>query len=255
LSSRSQAICLLSLSPLLAALTPTPSVATGALTAPSADPTAPLLAVVALAAWACTAWLGVVVAVTWADRLPGVAGRAARRAGSHLAPHAVRALARVAIGGAVAASVFAGSAALADGRSASPSPLASASSTADPLDWPMSTPHAARPSTAGTRSATPTPTATPSPPPARTPVAQRQGPVAPADVAVVPVDVPGGVVGGVVVQPGDSLWSIAARALSPSASDRQVAQAWPRWWSANRAVLGADPDLIYPGTQLSAPPS
>jgi nucleoid-associated protein YgaU len=59
----------------------------------------------------------------------------------------------------------------------------------------------------------------------------------------------------VVVQPGDSLWVIAARALGPQASDRRVAQAWPRWWAANRAVLGATPELIHPGTHLVPPTS
>ena len=37
----------------------------------------------------------------------------------------------------------------------------------------------------------------------------------------------------VVVAAGDSLWSIAARHLPPSATDAQVAAAWPRWYEAN----------------------
>jgi nucleoid-associated protein YgaU len=57
----------------------------------------------------------------------------------------------------------------------------------------------------------------------------------------------------VTVQPGDTLWSLAARHLSADASDEQVAQAWPAWWAANRAVVGADPDLLHPGDRLSAP--
>jgi nucleoid-associated protein YgaU len=57
----------------------------------------------------------------------------------------------------------------------------------------------------------------------------------------------------VVVKPGDSMWAIAARALGPSADDVQVAQEWPRWWAANRAVVGDHPDLIHPGDRLSAP--
>ena len=56
-----------------------------------------------------------------------------------------------------------------------------------------------------------------------------------------------------VVQPGDSLWRIAARALGPGATPQQVAQAWPQWWSANRDVIGDHPDLIHPGESLAAP--
>jgi nucleoid-associated protein YgaU len=60
--------------------------------------------------------------------------------------------------------------------------------------------------------------------------------------------------GAVVVAPGDSLWAIAARHLGPAASDAQLARAWPRWWHANRAAVGDDPNLIHPGTRL-VPPS
>lgn len=58
--------------------------------------------------------------------------------------------------------------------------------------------------------------------------------------------------GRVRVRPGDCLWSIAAGRLGPDADDRAVAQAWPRWFEANRQLI-ADPDLIYPGQLLGAP--
>jgi nucleoid-associated protein YgaU len=57
-----------------------------------------------------------------------------------------------------------------------------------------------------------------------------------------------------VVVAGDCLWDIARRHLPAGASDAQVAAAWPRWWDANRAAIGADPDLIHPGTRLVVPP-
>jgi nucleoid-associated protein YgaU len=57
----------------------------------------------------------------------------------------------------------------------------------------------------------------------------------------------------VVVQRGDSLWSIAANRLSPSASDAAIASAWHQWYAANRHVVGADPNLIYPGQRLTPP--
>ena len=56
-----------------------------------------------------------------------------------------------------------------------------------------------------------------------------------------------------VVRRGESLWSIAREHLGPHASDAAVARAWPRWWAANRGVVGPDPALIVPGQRLLAP--
>ncbi len=55
------------------------------------------------------------------------------------------------------------------------------------------------------------------------------------------------------VRSGDTLWSIAARHLPRGASDAQIARAWPRWWQANRSVIGPDPGLIRPRQVLIAP--
>jgi nucleoid-associated protein YgaU len=57
----------------------------------------------------------------------------------------------------------------------------------------------------------------------------------------------------VTVRRGDSLWSIAERHLGAAATDAEVARAWPQWYAANREVIGDDPDLIHPGTQLVPP--
>jgi nucleoid-associated protein YgaU len=59
----------------------------------------------------------------------------------------------------------------------------------------------------------------------------------------------------VVVARGDSLWSIAAAHLPVRATRRQVADAWPRWYAANRSVIGADPNLITAGERLRVPGS
>lgn len=56
-----------------------------------------------------------------------------------------------------------------------------------------------------------------------------------------------------IVQPGDTLWAIAAAHLGPDADDAEIAAAWPRWYAANAPVIGSDPDLILPGTPLSEP--
>jgi hypothetical protein len=60
---------------------------------------------------------------------------------------------------------------------------------------------------------------------------------------------------GIVVHRGDTLWAIVARALGPRASDARIAAQWPRWYAANRAAIGPDPDLLQPGTTLHAPPA
>lgn len=57
----------------------------------------------------------------------------------------------------------------------------------------------------------------------------------------------------VVVRAGDTLWDIAARHLGPESTDQDVAEAWPRWYSANLDQIGADPDLILPGQRLVVP--
>ncbi|WP_195849317.1 LysM peptidoglycan-binding domain-containing protein [Arthrobacter sp. AQ5-05] len=57
----------------------------------------------------------------------------------------------------------------------------------------------------------------------------------------------------VVVQKGDSLWSIVATTLGPYATDVEVALTWPQWYRANRAVIGEDPNHILPGQILHAP--
>ena len=57
-----------------------------------------------------------------------------------------------------------------------------------------------------------------------------------------------------VVRPGDSLWAIAARDLPDHASPATVAAHWQEIYQANRAVIGADPDLIVPGQRLVLPP-
>jgi nucleoid-associated protein YgaU len=59
----------------------------------------------------------------------------------------------------------------------------------------------------------------------------------------------------VVVRRGDTLWSIAARHLGPGATDAEIALDWPHWFTANRAVVGSDPDLLRPGQRLRPPPA
>nr|WP_306422862.1 LysM domain-containing protein [Paenarthrobacter aurescens] len=57
----------------------------------------------------------------------------------------------------------------------------------------------------------------------------------------------------VIVQTGDSLWSIAASRLGPFATDVDIALAWPQWYEANRSTIGSDPAVLLPGQVLRAP--
>ncbi|MDR7086233.1 hypothetical protein J2X11_001072 [Aeromicrobium panaciterrae] len=57
----------------------------------------------------------------------------------------------------------------------------------------------------------------------------------------------------VVVRPGDTLWTIAARSLPPEATNSVIATACARWYVTNRAVIGDDPNLIHPLQRLTPP--
>jgi LysM domain len=53
----------------------------------------------------------------------------------------------------------------------------------------------------------------------------------------------------------DTLWGIAAARLpAGSGSAATIDRYWRQVYAANRAAVGADPDLIHPGTRLAVPP-
>ena len=56
-----------------------------------------------------------------------------------------------------------------------------------------------------------------------------------------------------VVKPGDTLWSISEERLGPSASPQQIAREVERIYVLNRDQIGSDPNLIFPGQELSLP--
>lgn len=198
------------------------------------DPTAPLVAALALLAWACTAYLLLLAALTLGARLPGPAGHALAGVLRRLAPGVLRRALELALGLAVVAGPLAGgSPATADsgGRPPAPAPSAAApAAPADPAAAAAAVPAATGldwPGVAGRA-------------PARRASAARGGPAAPT-------------VRHVVVRPGDTLWGLAARQLGRTAPAARVAAAWPQWWQANREVVGPDPDLLHPGTRLVVP--
>src|SRR5215218_1870149 len=53
-----------------------------------------------------------------------------------------------------------------------------------------------------------------------------------------------------LVEPGDSLWTIAQARLSPDAAPQQVAEEVGRIYALNRDQIGENPNLIFPGQEF-----
>ena len=184
--------------------------------------------------WALLTAVALGVAVSAAAALPGRLGDAAAAVARTAVPVVVRRVVAGAAGAGVAAALLApGAAAAAPLATSAPTPPPAAAE-AD-LDWPEADLPA---------SPVPAPGDDPAPTVAR---AGTGAPVADA----------------VTVAPGDTLWELAAEHLTAQQgpeqpadtqpADAQVAAEWPRWWAANRDVVGADPDLLLPGQQLVPP--
>ena len=220
----------------LGALTPDVGVMAGALaagqrTADTAGPEALVLSAAGIAAWAVWSWGALGLALTAASALPGVLGGAARVALHVALPAGARRSAALALGlGLGVAGPLLAPAAL-------PSPL----STAAAASWVP--PTAAGP--AVDRTASPSGPVVPDwpAPPSHGPAPDWPPATAEAQARLV--------VGG------DCLWYIASERLlavhGRSATDGEVAAATEAWWRANAAVIGPDPDLLFPG-QVLAPP-
>lgn len=232
-----------------------------------ASPADGVLLVIGTAGAFVAVWFGLGLALSALAGLPGAAGRVAHRASERLAPAAVRRVAAFLIGTTLTAALVPGTA-VASGTLVAPSRAAGAAAAhalqvaPDPAfaAGHSATPSAPDPSfaaappttsTAGDASApaAPDPSWTPNRP-------------APARRAMPSVDllssrpVAGRTVDEhVVVRRGDTLWDIAARHLGPSTSAEEVAREWPRWYAANRHVIGDDPDLLKPGQLLTPPDS
>ncbi len=182
----------------------------------------------ALMACAALGWIGLLSALTTAALVPGLAGRAVAGAAVRLTPALTTGLTRFVVGLAVASTpVVATLPAAAAGVS-----VRRVDSDIGPDIAAAALPGVGRPGRAPV-DAEPTGPATTLPP--------------------VPTGEPTSSPGEVVVATGDCLWTITARALGPDASDAEIATAWPRWYARNRGVVGADPDLLLPGTVLRPP--
>jgi nucleoid-associated protein YgaU len=210
----------------LALLRPHPAALCRRLTTPGsalqqAGPDVVLAEVSATLLWIVAAWLAVGIAAALLACVPGWVGRVSGAASRRMLPAALR---RV-VAGSAGLGVLLAPLPAAFATSAGPAPKLAAATLPAPV-WPGAPERVGRPD--------------PSP---ATEHPKAEHPKAPHADVEHPVR----------VQPGDSLWLIAARRLGPTADPAQVAASWPRWYAANRHVIGADPDLIRPGQLLSPP--
>lgn len=203
--------------------------------------------VAACVAWLCLAWLLLGVVLVLLSGLPGAAGRLPRVLARRLTPLLLRRAVEAALG---ATLTVAPVAAIAVPASAAPVAVAPAaggttSELAGGTAGEVAGSSAGKPAT-GTSPwpdlDRPTAAVAPTRPAARlrtpAPIPPRLRPARKAQV---------------VVRAGDTLWDIARRSLPPGATAAEIAAEWPRWYTANRASIGADPDLLLPG-QLLHPP-
>lgn len=231
-----------------------PSFTITAATAGSSAETAEagIAGVAALAAWVVLTWLVVASSVSMASRLPGAAGRIADLLSRRIAPAALRRAIDLALGVAVTAAVVAPSTAYAAVRPAAR--VAAVAQTVHSAAAPSQLGDRISTEPAALRAVTHAPDVDFDRPAMGTPPARRS-PV--GRIGVVggrtPRRTEPAAGSGVVVHRGDSLWSIAARELGAGATAAQIDARWRRWYAANRAVVGSDPDRISPGLQLVRP--
>jgi nucleoid-associated protein YgaU len=202
-----------------------------------------------LAAWWATLGSAVGLAVVAAARR-GVRWRAGEAAVHRLAPRLVRRLVRAGVGGGVGAGLALApvTATAAQAPVPGPGPDAPAATAVD-LGWRPTALDDGRAAPPGSAAAAARPAA---PPAAAAGTAPGTAPGTPSEVRREAAR-PGPGDGSVVVHRGDTLWDIAARWLGGSPTDAEVLAATLRWHEANRAVVGADPDLLLPGQVLSPP--
>jgi nucleoid-associated protein YgaU len=217
------------------------------------------------------AWLAFGAMLSALAAVPGAAGRIADAVAVRVAPAAVRRAITVLLGTALMTAPI--SAAHSAGSQPAPSPDATTShvvgppppdpgfgvTTRQPVadggapdpggSVPLSTTMTARDPAFGAGMPAPTPAAPVASRPAKSPpTAPGLGPLGP-----VPQTPSSTWSRTITVVRGDTLWAIAARHLGPDASPLQVAREWPRWYAANRTVIGSNPDLIRVGQILTVP--
>ena len=206
----------------------------------------------ALLAWLGLSWFCIAVSLEILGRLPGLVGQVCSAVAANVNPRIVRRLAQAAIGMTIAAgplsTPFAWAAPVATVATTTTVTMPGEVSADRPLGSgpaPVVAPSVLAPELALDR-------------PAGSFVAAR-----PAAPRVVTPTAPSAIVAGVphreapregyIVRRGDALWNIAARHLGAGASAADIAREWPRWYAANRSVIGPNPSLLRPGELLLPP--
>jgi nucleoid-associated protein YgaU len=257
----------------------------GALGDPTLEPVAGVLAILAMGVELVAGYLLVVLSLRALACLPGAVGRLASGGARSLTVPAVRRALDGLLGGVLLAqATLAPAAAHAQGgpRGAAPSgatPVtraaagmggagAAPTSTAPAPPWIL-------PGTGPSWTTGPATTTWSSSPAPTTPARGRRAPTTVAPAATAPGlagagDLPTGPEGSTgvtppaagarpsgrrsTIRPGDTLWGIAADQLpAASRSAARIDRYWRQVYAANRAAVGADPDLIHPGTRLVIP--
>lgn len=209
--------------------------------AASQDLTALATLAIGTVAWVAYAWLLIAVLATVLEQVPGAVGRSASAVATRITSQGSRALLRSALGVAAVTPLTIGVAHAAPGDTGPQRP------------WTAIEP-------ASTVRLTDQPTRTTQPGQTRLAVPKRPQDNVPARRVGIPDRPTEGaptrytdLQTGRVVKPGDSLWALASDELGPDAGNSAVAARWPQWYSANRALIGPDPDLIHPGQKLHTP--
>lgn len=208
-----------------------------------ADPADILLTMVAALGFVLALWLGVGTVLSALAQLPGAIGAACERIAARVAPGAVRKATALLLGTTIAAAVAPGTAAA--GPVTTPRHTVAAS-LAEPGSDTVTVPDPGF-HPLGADDAGPDPGFRP-PAPAAPPVNATLGALGAATTRAA-----GSVEDHYVVRRGDTLWDVAARHLGPRGSAAAIAREWPRWYAANRAVIGPNPHHIEAGQRLRPP--
>ena len=208
-----------------------------AVTGPNVSFDALVTLVGAVIAWAVYGYLALGAVLTLLASLPGAIGATFDAIGAHVTPAAYRRVAQVALGLTVIAGPAFGTAAQAAPNDAPTSVTAVAGRVN--LDRPGT------PANSGSRVDLDRPANPTSP--ARTTQARPST----TDPLLRPIR--DHAEHSYTVVRGDCLWDIAAARLPAGASATAIDTEWRRWYAANRAVIGDNPDLIHPG-QVFTPP-
>jgi LysM repeat protein len=218
-----------------------------------ADPVVMVLALMGLLAEALAGYVLVVLALRWLSVLPGAAGRLAGRVSLLVTPAVGRRALDLLVGGTLLAQATLAAAPATPAGQRTPGPgsaLAMSSSSQVAVIGPAAGSDGILAQTVLASARRRRPTDESEPGPAR-PTPRRSAAPLPPWLG----GGPSNVVPGHTVEAGDTLWGIAAAHLPPSErSVGRIDRYWRQVYRANRPVVGADPDLIHPGTRLEVSP-